>query len=347
MSSRMNKAATVADVAQLANCSTATVSRVLNGATTVAPELVERVHRAVEEAHYVPNGAGRTLRRAKSDLWALIVPDVQNPFFTTVMETFESEANSHGYFVVLCNTKESVDREKNYVSHMIAQRAAGVVMAATSVTRSRVQQFTDAGIPVVLFDRRIKGFTGDTVFVDNEMGGQLAAEHMLEQGVQHPIVLAGPSTVSSTVDREDGFRTTYEKAGHPIPANHILHLDLRAQDAAAKLAIALTRLSKADGVFTANGPLTAAAFTTLRDANRRMPEELCLVGVDDDQWTSLVTPSVTVVSQPVKDLGRWAAQLLVQRSQNPSAEPARITLLPSLLVRDSSRRNRGPKTTAA
>ncbi len=338
MTAGAKRAATVADVAKLAGCSTATVSRVLNGVLSVDPALADRVRQAAAEANYVPNGAGRALRRARSDLWAIIVPDVQNPFFTKVMDAFESEATSHGYFVVLCNTKESLERERNYVNHMIGQRASGVVMAATSVTRSRVQQLEEAEIPLVLFDRRIKGFGGDTVFVDNVMVGQLAADHLLSQGVRRPLVITGPSTVSSTVDREAGFLAAYQAAGHPIPQNRVLRLDLLAQEVGAKLVTALKRLVGIDGVFTANGLLTAAAFTSLRDAGFGMPGDVCLVGVDDNEWTTLVTPSVTVVSQPVADLGRWAAQLLVQRSQNPDGEPARIILPPSLVVRESSRR---------
>ncbi len=341
MSLMTSQSPTMADVARLAGCSTATVSRVLNGNDSVDPVLAERVRQAIAESNYVPNVAGRALRTARSDLWAILVPDVRNPFFTAVMESFESEASRLGFAVVLCNTKESLAREKDYVNHMIAQRAAGVVMAATSVERSQVQQLTASGIPVVLFDRKIKGFGGDTVFIDNVMVGQLAAEHLLEQGVHHPLIVAGPSTVSSTGDRETGFRTAYEQAGTPIPAGSTLHLDLRAQDVTARLTQALQRHQRTDGIFTANGPLTAAAFTILRDSDCRMPTDLCLVGVDDDQWTRLVTPTVSVVSQPVEALGRWAAQLLVSRSENPDGVPARITLQPSLLVRESSDRTGG------
>lgn len=330
--------ATIADVAKLAAVSTATVSRVLNGKPNVNAELSRRVQEAAAKANYVPNGAGRALRTQRADLWAAIIPDVKNTFFTSITESFETVASERGRVVVLCNTKESLKREQNYITQLLAQRVSGVLMAATSATQSSVRKLSDAGIPVILFDRRVRSFSGDIVTVDNTMVGQLAAEHMLEQGVRRPLVVTGPRTVSSTVDREVAFRRVTSEAGINVTDGHVLRLDLTASDADDVLRATLQDDPTIDGVFAANGPLTAAAFTTLQELGRTMPDQVVLVGVDDDHWTRMVTPQVTVVRQPVTELGRWAARLLTARSNGEDVDPARIVLEPSLQVRGSSLR---------
>lgn len=329
---------TMADVARLASVSTATVSRVLNGITSVDPELAKRVIRAVNGTNYVPNNAGRTLRRSRSDLWALIVPDVKNTFFTSIMESFESAAMESGHTVVLCNTKESLELERAYVDQMLAQQVSGVVLAATSVTKSSVQKLTMAGIPVILFDRRMRSFDGDTVVVDNDMVGQLAAEHLLEQGVRRPLIVTGPKTISATVDREVGFRRTFADAELPIPADCVLRTDLMAHPSLTPLASALAEAGPIDAIFAANGPLTSATFRILQDLGWAIPHRVALVGVDDDHWTKMVTPQVTVISQPVREVGRWAARLLDARGSGEAMDPAKVVLEPTLVVRGSSLR---------
>lgn len=327
---------TIADVARTAEVSTATVSRVLNGNDKVDPGLAERVRKAIDEMHYVPNLAGRALRRAQSDMWAMIVPDARNPFFTAVLQEFETVAAAKGHSVVMCNSHETFERERHYIDEMIAQQVSGVVLAATSATRTSVRRLTAAGIPVVLFDRRIKSFSGDIVTVDNVMAGRLAGEHMLEQGVRSPFILTGPKTVSSTVDRDEGFRSAFEAAGLPVDPAHVLRLDLTAETAEQELTAALSEASLIDGLFATNGPLTSAAFACLQALRWAMPERISFVGVDDEHWTQMVTPKVTLIAQPVDQLGQWAAKLLENRSTQPDDKPVRIVLEPNLIMRDSS-----------
>lgn len=327
---------TIADVARSADVSTATVSRVLNGNDKVDPDLAERVRRAVDEMHYVPNLAGRALRRAQSDLWAVIVPDARNPFFTAVLQEFETVAAAKGHSVVMCNSHENFERERHYIDEMIAQQVSGVVLAATSATRTSVRRLGAARIPVVLFDRRIKAFSGDIVTVDNVMAGRLAAEHMLNHGVRNPFILTGPKTVSSTVDRDAGFREAFETAGAPVGPTLVLRLDLTAETAEQELSAALRKAPHIDGLFATNGPLTAAAFTCLQKLGWALPQRVSFVGVDDEHWTRMVTPRVTLIAQPIDQLGQWAAKLLENRSTQPDGKPVRIVLEPNLIVRESS-----------
>lgn len=329
--------ATMADVARAAGVSPATVSRVLNGHPRVDAVLVQRVQEAAAAVNYVPNGAGRALRRQRSDMWAAIIPDVHNAFFTHVVEAFEGVANTDGYSVVLCNSREDAAREQDYIATAIAHQVSGVLIAATSAG-TRLTALERAGIPVVTIDRRVSAFAGDTVTVDGRMIGHLAADHMVAQGCRTPLLVTGPPNVTSTADREHGFLATMAEQEVDVPHDRVLHTGLRGEDAREQVSDLLTRRPEIDGVFAANGPLTSAAYLALRENGRRLPDDVVLVGVDDDDWTRLVTPSVTVVAQPVGQVGTWAGQLLLARSRQSSLENARITLDPTLVVRESSLR---------
>lgn len=326
---------TIADVARTAGVSPATVSRVLNGNPTVDPRLVERVQEAVAAVDYVPNGVGRALRRQRSDMWAAIIPDVHNAFFTRVVEAFEGVANADGYSVVLCNSREDAAREQAYIATSIAHQVSGVLLAATSAS-TKLTALDRAGIPVVTIDRRVTEFNGDRVTVDGQIIGHLAADHMVEQGCRVPLVVSGPPTVTSTATREQGFLATMAEMMVDVPEERVLRVDLRAGDVEEKVGRALDAMPEVDGVFAVNGPITSGTFLALRDHDRRVPEDVVLVGVDDDHWTRMVTPTVTVVAQPVDQIGRWAGQLLLARSRNDTLDNAKITLDPSLIVRQSS-----------
>lgn len=338
MSTSSSRSATITDVAKAAGVSPATVSRVLNGHPRVNPELADRVRAAASAVSYVPNGVGRALRSQRSHLWAAIIPDVHNSFFTEVVEAFEGIANREGYSVVWCNSHEDATRERDYLSTALALQMSGVLLAATSPTVP-IEVLDQAGIPVVAIDRMIDGFTGDRVMVDGLQVGQLAARHMLEQGCRNPLIVSNPSSVTSTYVRDQAFVHAMAEAGVEVSPERIVRAGLKESDARSQTAERLAADSSIDGVFAACGPLTSAAFLALQDCGREIPCDTLLVGVDDDHWTRMVTPKVTVVAQPVAQIGHWAGQLLLSRARDEKLDYASINLSPILKVRESSVRD--------
>lgn len=331
------KAVTMADVARASQVSVATVSRVLNGNPKVAPELVRRVETAVERVNYRPNGAGRALRRQKSDLWAVIVPDIRNPFFVQVVDAFERVADAEGYSVVLCNSQEDLGREKGAIDTVVAHQVSGVLIAAAS-PGTDLGVFESYGIPVVTIDRRVNGFSGDAVTVDNMLIGRMAADHLLDQGCTRPVILSHTVSLSPMRDRELGFRQRMTEAGHPVDDACVAHLAFHEgrQDAVADL---LRRCDGVDAVFATTNTLTSEAFVALQDLGMAIGPDVALVGVDDHRWNTMVQPQVTVVDQPGEQLGTWAGELLAARARGQKMTHGRITLDPVLLVRASSQRH--------
>ncbi|MCL2463770.1 MAG: LacI family transcriptional regulator [Micrococcales bacterium] len=327
---------TIQDVARAANVSPATVSRVLNGRSTVDADMAERVRRAAAEAHYVPNSNGRALRRQVSDVWAAIVSDVQNPFFTGMVASLESVAAQRGLSVMLCNTDEQVNREQVYVRTAIAQRMAGVVLAAASAKQSDPTPLVAAGIPVVVVDRRIDGYIGDSVFVDNRLAGRQAADHLLRMGYQHIACIAGPADVSTTEDRLTGFREALARGGHPLGPALVRRTNLRPEGGEVAMRALLASERCPDAVFATNGPVTVGVYRAIQAVGLSMPRDVALVGVDDDQWTRMVVPGVTVVQQPMTEMGALAAELLLSRGSASHSAPQHIVLDPQLLIRATS-----------
>lgn len=327
---------TITDVARASRVSPATVSRVLNGNPRVSPELAKRVEAAALEINYRPNSAGRALRRQKSDLLAAIMPDVRNPFFVRLMEAFEKVAKAEGFSVVLCNSHEDAAAEKAAIETVIAHRVSGVLIASAVPRASQMRPLLRAGIPVITVDRQIDGFAGDSVAVDNQMIGRIAAEHLVEQGRTRPLVLNHTIDLSPMRDRELGFRTSMEMLGHPVPDERVHRLlfdDDRPQTVAR-----LLREQEADfdAVFATTNTLTGEAFFGLRGRQRRIGPDVGLVGVDDDRWNLMVEPQVSVVDQPSAQLGAWAGQLLATRARGTEMDNARIILDPVLRARGSS-----------
>ena len=184
--------ATIQDVARRAQVSPATVSRVLNSSSTVHPDLVRRVRAAVEALSYQPNGVARRLRRRESPLWAVIVPDVGNPFFTSMVRGVEDVAQGSGYSVVLCNTDENTGKEAGYIAAAAEERMAGVIIAPASTRDTDVTPLLDLRIPVVALDRRLRRVAADTVLVDNERAAEEATEHLLDMGYRRIACITGP-----------------------------------------------------------------------------------------------------------------------------------------------------------
>lgn len=340
----MNKRTTVKDIADASGVSAATVSRVLNGNPTVAPELVERVEAAIKEHNFRPNRAGRALRRQQSDLFAIIVPDVRNPFFARLIDAFEEVAHEHGFAVMLCNSQEDLALERSAIDAVIAHQVSGVLVAAVSASRSSLKALQLQGVPVVSIDRTVDAFSGDTVIVDNELGGRMAAEHLLEEGWTRPLVLRHEGDLSPLIARERGFTRAMRDAGHDVASS--IAVPFRSQEAEGIVADVI-RGADVDAVFATTNTLTALAYRALREDGRRIGRDVALVGVDDDRWNVLVEPAVTVVEQPAEQLGLWAAQILLGRHHGNQASAARMVLEPQLRVRGSSARSGAPAGAAS
>ncbi|WP_350257417.1 LacI family DNA-binding transcriptional regulator [Scrofimicrobium sp. R131] len=330
------KRARIVDVANAAGVSTATVSRALTGSGRVGPELMQRIEEAVVATNYVPDSVGRALRRQRSDLWAVIVSDIRNPYFVELISAIEEVASLEDQSLVLYNTDELQVRERRFIGSAVAQRMSGVIIAVASEQDSDLSALEEAEIPTIVVDRRVQGFSGDSVVLDNIQAGKLAAEHLLKLGHTRILGLFGPSAASTTFDRYIGFKAAYENSQNRNYGTSSLLTDIRADQAQAVTAHALRGGLRPTAIYAANGALSAGAYRAVQASGLRVPEDISILGTDDTPWATMVRPALSVITQPVAEMGKVAAERLVKRNQNPEVEPLHLVLSPELVIRETT-----------
>jgi len=325
----------IKDVARRAGVSSATVSRVLANKPHVSEEVRQRVLAAVEELGYQPSRVARSLRVQRSRIIGLIISDIENPFFTSLVRAVEDVAYEHQYAVFLCNSDEDIEKEKLYIDLMRAEKVAGVVISATRETDNPCQRLTDANIPVVAVDRRILDLEVDTVVVDNVGATFDLVSHLINDGHRRIGAVIGSPVATTGRERREGYLQALKAHDLPI-LPHLIRTGLPKEAVGYRLTGELLALSdRPTALFTGNNLLTVGALRAIHERGLRIPEDIALVAFDELDWMSLVKPNLTVVAQPTYELGRTAANLLLKRIEDSTLPPQEVVLSPTLLVRQS------------
>lgn len=322
---------TILDVARAAGVSTATVSRVINGSPTVDKGLRAKVELAVQSTGYVPNAVGRSLRRGGTGMIAVVAPDAENPYFTQIISEVERIARNEKHAVTVAHTEHDLELERETFAQLVGRQVAGVVLIPVDGRSTDLTPLTTARIPLVLVDRWVEGAATDLVATDNVDAGRQAAAHLSERGFTRPVVLTGPADLAATEDRVRGFVDAWAARGVEVTSEQILRGDL-GLDSGRTLTAGVLQRGRCDCMYVTNNRMSAGAF----DAMRGRSDVPALLATDDDLWTRLVTPSISVVKQPVKATGRAAARMLGQRMRNPDEEPSTTLLRPRIVEREST-----------
>ena len=337
---RMSSISSIREVAKRAGVSLGTVSNVLNRPEIVAKVTRQRVQLAIEEIGFVRNGSARQLRAGRSQHIGLVVLDVANPFFTEVARGVEDLANQAGYVVILCNSDDSVEKESHYLHVLEEQRTQGVLITPVQNDASYLQRFRQRGIAVVLLDRpsRIKDLC--SVSVDDVRGGELAAAHLLIQGHERIAFVHGPLSIRQCADRRRGVLRAVKSAGLD-PDHALIDVTTSAQSAREgeeSVEKLLSARIKPTAVFCANDLLALGLMRGLTRQGISIPRDVALVGYDDVEFASMLSTPLTSIRQPKYELGRTAAELLLDETSNPTSHQHKhIVYQPELIVRESSR----------
>ncbi|MCI2261910.1 LacI family DNA-binding transcriptional regulator [Xanthomonas indica] len=320
------------DVARVAGVSTSTVSRAL-GHGPVSEEVRARVEAAVRETGYRPNLMARRLRSQRSGVVGLIVADIRNPFFTAAIRAVEDVAYRAGMRVILCNTDEDPQREALYLQLMQEERVSGLIFAPTRTTQGQLGKLT-FDHPVVLLDRAGKGGTHDSVVLDNAAAMAALVDHLVGRGVRRIGGLFG-KTSSTAAERRDGYLEAMR--GHGLAPDY-REVAPSAEAAIAEVQAWLAQTPRPDALVASNSLLLMGAMKAARGAGLRIPQDLALAGFDNESWTDLVEPGITVIEQPVEEMGRTAMSLLLERMNAPTQPTRKVVLSGRCIVRGSSLR---------
>jgi len=326
---------TLKHVAHKAGVSVATASRVLGGYGYASDHARARVLRAARQLDYTPNAVARGMVKRRTHTVGVIVSDNANPFFAVVVRGIEDVVRRYGYAVILCNTDEDSVKEDLYLRLLREKQVDGLLLAPSGRDSMSLRRWVRGGFPLVFVDRQLAGIGADSAVVDNRDGARTAVTHLIGLGHGRIGIISGPGRVFTGQERLAGYYEALDSAGlRRDPA--LVHEGDFKQSSGYRLArafIAMTHPPTA--LFVANNLMTIGAMLALKEAGVRIPQEMAIVGFDDMDWGSILTPTLTAVAQPAYALGTSAAQLLIQRLENSARPPERIVLKTHLVIRES------------
>lgn len=328
----------LSDVAELAEVSASTVSRVVNDPEKVRPATRLRVEEAIRRLGYRPSRVARRLRVkcGRSTLLGLVIPDLQNPFFADLARGVEDAAQTEGYTVLIGNADEDPDKEQRYLQVMGAESVDGVILPPSSRRSTAVEDLLQGGTPVVCVDRRLASPRVDVAVIDNVRGAYDATAHLIGEGHRRIAFIHGKPQLSTSRERLQGFREAL--ADHDLDFDPGLTRSGDSRQASGKRLTAelLGLTPPPTALLVGNSMMTLGALEAIRERRLAIPHDLALVGYDDMPWALAMDPPLTVVRQPGYELGARAAELLLQRIRDPERSTTTVMLQAELVIRKSS-----------
>lgn len=305
---------TIRDVAERAEVSVATVSHVINGTRKVAPDTAARVRRAMEELDYQPNAVAQSLRTRTTHVIGVLVSDITNQFFATLVRGAEDAAVAAGYSVIVCNSDEDPSKEDSYVRLLLRRKMDGLLIAPVRDGASpAVQELTERRMPFVFIDRKTAGVSVDAVLSDNVGGAYRATRHLIERGHRRIGIVLGIPEATTTEERLAGYRQALEQAGVPFSEDLVAWGGYRIEGGRQAAVQLLSRPDSPTAIFSTNNLMTVGVLQELFNRGIKIPEGMAVVGFDDLEWAELVHPSLTVVAQRPYEMGHRAVELLLER----------------------------------
>ena len=326
---------TIEDVAEYAGVSTATVSRVLAGSNSVSENLRLHVLESIEALGYFPNQLGRNLRRLSTNIIGMVVTDIQNPFFTSILRGVQDTLLPHKHVVLLANSDEDPELELIQLRTFRAQGVAGIIFTPTFVDYKDTQHLFE-GIAVVAIDRFPKNIAIDTITVNNTAGSFAATQHLIFSGHHRIGFISGNLDVTTGRDRYSGYLTALQQSHLPIIDELIQNGSFNQEGGFGAMNRLLELERPPTAVVSANNLMTLGALQAIHDRCLKIPDDICIVGFDDMTFASSLQPPLTVVAQPTYEIGQKAAHLLLERLEKPDIPARQIILDTRLIIRAST-----------
>ena len=328
--------ATIKDVAKAAGVSTATVSAVVNESAYVSPDLRARVLSAVRELRYAPSLVARNLRRGRSQLIALAVADLANPFYARMLVSAEAAVSAWGYSLVVFNSDEKPETERRTLSRIRTLGCDGaVVVPVGAATHYRPREFAD--LPTVLLGRTVEGESIDTVTIDNLSAGRQAASYLLDLGHTRIGSITGPMHLSTGKGRLDGMLEAMAARGQAPQPGHVRSGEFREDTAYSVARDLLQQPDRPTALYVANGVMALGVMRAIADIGLGCPEDISIASTDTIAGAGGIKPRLTRTEHPIADMTNEALRMLVDRIEQKVADlpPRFIVFQPALVVGDS------------
>ena len=330
------KGVTLKDVAAAANVSRATAARALNSYGYVGDETAVRVLEAADSLGYRANRVAQALRRGKLPIVGYLPGDIQNPFFARIAYDLEVELRKQGHNLLIASSEENVEQERELLESLRALSVRGFILAPTSATDNHhIVKLSREGAPIVLIDRAAENVRCDSVVVDNDGGAHEAVDYLVANGHRRIALLKDDSRISTAQERLAGYQNSLRTHGIGLDES-LISVSRSTVEHAIEATIRLfSRRDRPTALFTVDSLMTQGALLALRSMGLSIPQEVSLVGFDDFDLATFTDPQITVVAQPISDIGPLAAKLLIERLEGKKIAPRHMRFPTRLIIRGS------------
>lgn len=322
-------------VAREAGVSIATVSKVINHTGSISEQTRKRVLEAMNKLNYHRDVAAASLRSKRTNAIGLLVPDISNPFYADIARSIEDRSCELGFNVMMCNTDNDPEKEKNYLSLLTSQRIDGLVVASAFRSTDLLEEMMDQQrVPIVLIASEIPKLSINTVTVDDYKGGYLAASHLLSLGHKKIAIIA--ENIRSNKPRLSAFKDAMQEAELPVPDEYIVKTEALIQKGYESAKQLLSLKERPTAIFACNDLLAAGVIQAAKEIDISIPHDLSVVGFDNTVLSTTTSPMLTTVSQPIKEMGAKVVELLMQEMEAARPYKERLLLSPELMIRQST-----------
>ncbi len=332
--------ATIKDLARELKLSPSTVSRALRDHPDISPKTKKRVVSLADKLDYHPDSIAQSLQTKKTKTIGVIVPEIKQPFFAAAINGIEELAYAAGYTIIVCQSNETVDREVLVTRSLGSHRVAGLLVSLSRNTKNldHFKVLQRRGVPIVFFDRVSNDIEASKVVVDDYKGAFDVVEHLIKAGYKRIAHLAGPKNLSISKFRLKGYMDALQQGNLPFNDSMVVYGGLDDTDGIVGFQKLLNLETLPDAIFAVNDPVATGAFVMIKEHGMKIPDDIALAGFSNTYMTSLLDPPLTTVEQPSYEIGKTAAQLLMEQinSNDENFVPKFIVLKTHLIVRGST-----------
>lgn len=325
---------TIYDIAQRAGVSATTVSKVMNNKGRISEKTKAKIHKIMEELHYQPNMLASAMKGKQTYTVGLVIPDLNNPVYSEYIKIIEEYGHELGFSLVMCSTNNDPEKEAKQIALLQQRQVDGFIIASKFKNEDVLRNLIEEEIPTILFAQERAELSIDCVTLDDYLGGYAVTKYLLSLGHRRIAVMTEDAT--SSEERVRGYNKALEQAGMEFEEQLMIlsHTSVdSAMEVAGKL---LDREEKPTAIFGCNDVLAVGAVMAAKQRGLKIPTDLSVIGFDDTLLCKITEPQLSSVSLPLKEMGRQAMDLLNQKIRNKNQVKKRITMLPEIVVRETT-----------
>lgn len=330
---------TITDIAKKLGISASTVSRALNDHPDISAETKKKVKKVAKELNYRPNPIAQSLKSNRTSTIGVIVPEIKHDFFSSAISGIEQVAYNSGYTIILCQSNESFEREVVNTNLLMYHRVAGLIVSISQNTKQsdHFKDVLEKGIPLVFFDRTCEDIDTFKVVIDDKKSAFNAVSYLIKKGYKKIAHFAGPTGLDICKKRMSGYIDALKENGINVDQNLIKYGGLHEQDGYNSMNSLLEKNIIPDAIFAVNDPVAIGAFQRIKESGLKIPDDIAIVGFSNNKITSLVDPPLTTVNQPSFEMGKKAAEILIDIIENKNLpDEKEIILNAELIIRAST-----------